>query len=224
MARYFISCPLLLVGLVSGMASNSASQEAKSEPKVAKERRGLLSPIRQSFDASLVCRIGPHRLTVGEKYTVSETLKLPFWFDLQLVSSEVYRVAFFHRRLDRMVVLDSGHKMSRGNRLGPNDFSPLPPKPTGTAGEWKRTGELVASEPGIFTINVTWMIARKTDDGDAWVENVESGPVLLIVEPTDHWRKKPATAPDEEGQTDLFKVGSQQGHLEFLYPDGEHKP
>jgi hypothetical protein len=191
---------------------------------VPEEQRGFLSPIRSSFDARLVCRIGPHRTTVRQKYSISETLKLEYSFNLREVRSDVFRVAFFHRGLNRMVMTDSGDKMFAESRLGPNDFDPSPPKATGTAGEWRRTSEFVAGEPGMFTINVTWLLSRRKPDGTGWLESVESGPILLVVEPTDAWRKMSPPLENRANLADLFGVSSQQRSLESTYANGEHEP
>jgi len=136
----------------------------------------------------------------------------------------VHRVAFFHRGLNRMVMTDSGHEMFPESRLGPNSDNPLPPRPAGIEGEWRRTSEFTAGEPGMFTINVTWLLKRRKPDGTAWLESVESGPVLLVVEPTDAWRKMPLPPPTEVNLGDLFRPSNQQLALESAYASGEHEP
>lgn len=75
----------------------------------------------------------------------------------------------------------------------------------------------------MFTINVTWVLDRRKPDGTSWIESVESGPILLVVEPTDAWRKKPSP---ENGKNlaDLFGVSNQQRALETFYASGEHEP
>lgn len=188
---------------------------------------GLREPLPRTKDAKLVARLGPHQVAIGEKCRLSETLQCRDAAAPKAVFYEIHRVAFYHRGLDRMVMTDSDDSLDGTQFAGLSEgqTSTNTPHTKDSPGRPRRVVEFTPRTPGLFTINVVWTIRRERQDGTAWLEKVQSHPVLLRIDPTAAWKER-QTPTSPLADADAFAENAEKAQLllERAYADGEHDP